>query len=152
MHVVYEMSGNVNISRQSRAKYAQDTALIVNSQFQNRAAMREFLDHAHYHALFANSADEAVELCRNYEGPIHLLVAGDQLPGASGWDLAEAASKIRPGLIVLFLSWEAMFRGAPAANKTGASVGTVGKPFLARMLLEVTQALASRAQDGTRRN
>jgi len=106
--------------------------------------MENFLSDADYHVLTANSGDEAMELCRNYEGAIHLLVTDVEQASPSGWELAQTAARIRPGLIVLFLPKDAVERGEmPRA---------VEAPFNAQVLLEVTQALARKAQQSRRCN
>jgi len=106
--------------------------------------MKNFLSDADYHVLSANSSDEAMELCRNYEGAIHLLVADVEQASPSGWDLAETAARIRPGLIVLFLSKDTVERGEmPRGLK---------EPFHPKVLLQVTQALARKAQQSKRCN
>jgi DNA-binding response OmpR family regulator len=111
----------------------QDTALVVNSNLEEQRAMGEFFERAQYRLLFAETADQAVELCRTYGGPIHLLVADEEMPGSAGWHLAEIACRIRPGLLVLFL---------PKASVAGLDSGA----FTPRALWNVAQAVASRAR------
>ncbi|HTU46039.1 MAG TPA: hypothetical protein VMF91_13310 [Bryobacteraceae bacterium] len=106
--------------------------------------MKNFLSGADYHVLSANSSDEAMELCRNYEGAIHLLVADVEQASPSGWDLAQTAARIRPGLIVLFLSKDAVERGEMPRGRE--------EPFHPQVLLQVTQALARKAQQSKRCN
>lgn len=137
----------MNLYPRSQSKYARETALIVNSEPQNREAMQDFLRGAQYHVLFAATADEAMELCRNYEGPIHLLVTDDDFPETSGWELAERAGKIRPGLLVLFLSRETMAASAQRTEERGDCHLGFDARFTPRVLQEVAQALAN-----TRRN
>lgn len=134
----------MNISQRQRTKCEQDTALIVHFRRQEREAMESFLSHADYHVLSASSGDEAMELCRNYEGAIHLLVADVEQASPSGWDLAQTAARIRPGLIVLFLSKDTVEKGEmPRA---------VEAAFNSQVLLQVTQALARKAQQSRRLN
>jgi len=135
----------MNISRRLRTGCARETALIVNFARQEREAVESFLSNAAYHVLTANSGDEAMELCRNYEGAIHLLVTDIEVAGVSGWDLAESAARIRPGLIVLFLSKDTMSGAADMQARAKAPVYT-------EVLLQVTQALARRAQQSGRPN
>lgn len=130
----------------------RDTALIVNSRGQEREAIENFLCDADYHVLCANTGDEAMELCRNYEGAIHLLVTDLELSGASGWELAETAARIRPGLIVLFVSKEMMGTNANGERHAGEKRRAVDGPCTPRVLLEVTQALARKAQQNRRCN
>jgi DNA-binding response OmpR family regulator len=106
--------------------------------------MENFLSDADYHVLSADSGDEAMELCRNYEGTIHLLVTDVEQASGSGWELAQTAARIRPGLIVLFVSKETM--------ETGDMRRSVGGPFNPTVLLQVTQALSRKAQQSRRCN
>ncbi|MGA8030189.1 MAG: response regulator [Bryobacteraceae bacterium] len=113
----------------------QKTALIVNPDAVHRETLHEFLSAANYQVLAATRGDDAVDLCRTYEGAIDLLVTDADLPGTSGWRLAEIASGFRPGLMVLFLS-----------------PSSCDDPFSPNMLLRVTQALSRRAQHNKRLN
>lgn len=122
------------LSEAARPGYLQDTALIVNAQATEREALRRYFTGADYHVLAADNSEDALALCRNYEGAIHLLVTDIEAGAASGWKLAESAARIRPGLVVLFLSAEAL-----AQNASG---------FIPRrpptMLFEVAQTLSHR--------
>ena len=106
--------------------------------------MEHFLSDADYHVLSANSDDEAMELCRNYEGAIHLLVADVEQATAASWELAETAARIRPGLIVLFVSKDSMVTADPRSP--------IKAPFSTLVLLQMTQALARKAQQSKRCN
>ena len=134
----------MNISQWPRTNFTRDTALIVRFRRHEREAMEHFLSNADYHVLSANSDDEAMELCRNYEGAIHLLVADVEQATASSWELAERAAKIRPGLIVLFVSKDTMV--------TADQRPALKAPFSPQVLLQMTQALARKAQQSKRCN
>lgn len=121
-------------SEAGRAGYLQETALIVNAQPGEREALRRYFAGADYHVLAANSSEDALAVCRDYEGAIHLLVTDIESGAASGWKLAESAARIRPGLVVLFLSAEAL-----AQNANGS---IPRKP--PAMLFEVAQTLSHR--------
>jgi response regulator RpfG family c-di-GMP phosphodiesterase len=125
-------------------KAIQDTALIVNFRRQEREAIQDFLADADYHVLSANDGDEAMELCRTYQGAIHLLVTDVELADASGWDLAQSAVRIRPGLMVMFVSQETVRAGEPRFSFEGR--------FTPQVLAEVTQALARKANQNTHYN
>lgn len=115
----------------------QKTALIVNPHAEQLEPLRAFLSRADYKVLAATHGDDAVDLCRSYEGVIDLLVtdADAGLPGTSGWQLAEIASSFRPGLMVLFLP--------PSSCEDSLSPN---------MLLGVTQALSRRERHNKRVN
>jgi DNA-binding NtrC family response regulator len=122
----------MGISVWPQGRCGQDTALLVNSQQQQRKAIEHFLSNADYHVLCADTSEQAVELCRSYRGAIHLLVTDLELGGASGWDLAETAARMRPGLVVLFLSNE-----APAVRE---------RKIAPEVLLQFTHALGIKAR------
>jgi CheY-like chemotaxis protein len=98
------MSAKPMVSPCVNGRYSQETALIVNPSHQDREEMEHVLTGAGYRVLAASSAAEALELCRHFADAIHLLVTEVNAPGDSGWMLAEAATKVRPGIVVLFLS------------------------------------------------
>lgn len=106
--------------------------------------MENFLSDADYHVLSANSDDEAMELCRSYRGAIHLLVTDVEEAADASWELAETAARIRPGLIVLFLSKDTMM--------TADQRLAIKAPFSPQVLLQMTQALARKAQHRERCN
>ncbi|HEY3935942.1 MAG TPA: response regulator [Bryobacteraceae bacterium] len=96
----------INISRCPDRRYLQETALLVDSNRRERQELGNFLVGADYHVLATSSCAEGLELCRHFEGAIHLLVMGANLPGDHGQILAELATKLRPGIVVLFLTPE----------------------------------------------
>ena len=134
----------MNISRWPQTRRTQETALLVNFRSHEREAIENFLSDADYRVLTASDGEEAMELCRNYEGAIHLLVTDIELAGAAGWELAERAARIRPGLLVLFLSKDTM--------GTAGLAPRLQAPVNPQVLLQVTQALARRAQQSGRSN
>ena len=124
--------------------YWQKTALVVNDRLEDRDALQRYLANADYHVLTTNDADEAVEICRNYASALHLLITDIDLPGSSsGYDLASAATKLRPGLVVLFLS---------ATVLSGSEKSSSSAPIDPSVLLGVARALAVHAEFGNRRN
>jgi CheY-like chemotaxis protein len=106
------------------------TALVVNVQKSEQDLLQHFLADAGYHILPTKSSDEALTLCRDYKRTIDLLVTDADLPGSSGWELAERAAALRPGIVILYLSHTA---GTKAFTK-------------ANMLLDVTEALIHKTQ------
>jgi DNA-binding NtrC family response regulator len=126
-------------------RYFQETALIVHPKQQEREALQRFFSGSDYHVLVTKTGSEAIELCRNYEGAIHVLVTDVQLPGSSGWKLAESAAKVRPGLVVLFLSAACLEKQA-AENIPKKPVSSASNTQLTpSMLRDVTHALAHAA-------
>jgi len=117
--------------------YVHNTAVVVNLHESERDLVQ-----AGYHVLPTNTSDEALALCRDYKRTIHLLVTGADLSGTSGWDLAERASALQPGIVILYLSGSSLSNNTTGQflGPTSHAAGTqaFGK---ANMLLDVTRAL-----------
>ena len=114
--------------------------LLVEDDPSLRVLAAHTLESFGYTVLEANSGAEALEICRQHEGQIHLLLTDVVMPGMSGRVLAEQLLPQRPGLKVIYMS-----------GYTGQTVGAHGvlaegsyflpKPFtreaLARKIREV---------------
>jgi DNA-binding response OmpR family regulator len=124
-----------------------NTALLVNLYEPERDLLQHFLVQAGYHVLPTKTSDEALALCRDYKRTIHLLVTDTNLSGTSGWELAERATALRPGIVILCLP------GSSLSSDTGQFLGT--KSYIAgtqafmktNMLLDVTRALIHKTQE-----
>jgi len=81
-----------------------ETILVVEDDDNVRELTAEFLSACGYQVLEASQANRALEICREFTGPIHVLVTDIVMPGMSGPDLAQAAAKFRPQTRVLFVS------------------------------------------------
>ena len=136
----------------SRPRHLQETALIVNPQSKERKALERLFAEADYHVLTSSSNEEAMDLCRNYTGAIHLLVTDEDLAQSSGWTLAEAAAKVRPGLLVLFLSAESIKSDSIDGIPKKPARSELPNLFTPRMLVGITQTLTHRVQMNNRHN
>ena len=128
------------------------TALIVNSQSSEREALQRFFAEADYYVLTSSTSEEAMELCRNYTGAIHLLVTDEDRGKSSGWTLAEAAAKVRPGLVVLFVSAESLNNSSSELIPKKPASSALPNVFTPRMLMGITHALSHRSQAQKWRN
>lgn len=81
-----------------------ETILLAEDQDEVRAIARMALESSGYKVLAASCGDDAVELCRNYPGPIHLLLTDVVMPRMSGRQLVELVVAMRPEIEVLYLS------------------------------------------------
>ena len=121
------------------------TALVVNGD-KPAQDLQQFLVDAGYDVLATNNNDEALALCHNYKRAIHLFVTDTELPGTSGWELAERATALRPGIVILYLS-----RSSPSSG-TGQFLGpkshVPGTDAFrkANILRDVTEALIHKTQ------
>jgi signal transduction histidine kinase len=81
-----------------------ETVLVVEDEEPLRLLAREFLEKSGYRVLDAGNGPAALEISRNYPGPIHLLLSDVIMPGMSGPDLAAKLKISRPETLVLFAS------------------------------------------------
>ncbi|MGI9073193.1 MAG: response regulator [Bryobacteraceae bacterium] len=124
-----------------------NTALVVNVDKSERDLLQHFLVDAGYHVLPTKNSHEALALCRDYKRTIDLLVTNADVPGNSGWELAERAAALRPGIVILYLSGHSLLSGTssqlldPKSRVAGTQAFTT-----ANMLLDVTEALIHKTQ------
>jgi DNA-binding NtrC family response regulator len=80
------------------------TVLVVDDEDDLREVIRRILERKGFSVLVAGDADEAVAVCRDYPGEIHVLLTDLSLPGIRGNELARQAVEVRPGLRVVYVS------------------------------------------------
>jgi len=82
-----------------------ETVLLVEGEEAARELARRVLIRCGYQLLETGQEAEALQVCRDHAGPIHLLLAAAVMPGGgSGRLLAEKMVRLRPELRVLFFS------------------------------------------------
>ena len=81
-----------------------ETILVVEDEEALRKVARRTLDAAGYTVLTAADGDEALLICAQHAGEIHLLLTDVVMPRMSGRVLAQELSKARPALKVLYMS------------------------------------------------
>ena len=122
-----------------------ETILLVEDAEPLRALAREFLQDAGYKVLEAAKGNDALQIARDFRGPIHLLLTDVVMPGIGGKDLADRVAELRPEVKVLFMS------GYPndAITQSGALVSgamLLEKPFSRDLLwLKVRHVLSARS-------
>ena len=114
------------------------TVLVVDDEEDLREAMRRMLERRGFATLTAADPAEAEALCRDHRGSIDLLLTDLTLPGASGRELARAATSIRPDLRVLYVS------GLPKDIAVGQGLvdeeaALVQKPFTSDRLADAVR-------------
>jgi CheY-like chemotaxis protein len=120
-----------------------ETVLLVEDEESVRGLVRGVLEKGGYTVLEASRPADALVTCRQYEGPIHLLLTDVVLPQMSGPEVADRLQIMRPETRVLYMSgytgdaivhYGVLERGVPF----------VEKPFtpdqLARKVREVLDA------------
>jgi hypothetical protein len=110
-----------------------ETVLVVEDEEAMRDVATRILQRDGYVVIAASSGPEALELARDHEGPIDLLLTDVVMPRMLGREVAERMSELRPGLRVLYMSGYAQ----PVLGDRGVlDDGThlLEKPFSERQL------------------
>jgi two-component system, cell cycle sensor histidine kinase and response regulator CckA len=81
-----------------------ETLLLVEDEEDVRGLARDVLVESGYTVLEAATAEEAVRICEEHEGPISLLLSDVVMPNVSGPQLAKRLVDLRPEIQVLYMS------------------------------------------------
>jgi CheY-like chemotaxis protein len=77
---------------------------LVEDEEAVRKLAHQVLDMNGYKVLVAADPAEALRLCRQHEGPIHLMITDVVMPGMSGRELAERLIATRPEMELVYMS------------------------------------------------
>jgi CheY-like chemotaxis protein len=116
----------------SRAADGTENILLVEDAPLVRKLTRELLEARGYYIIESASAEEALQVCRSFDGPLHLMLSDVVMPGKSGRELAIEVLQHRPNMKVLLMSGYAdeITRGLVAKT----SIQFLAKPFTAEAL------------------
>ena len=89
---------------ESRPARCTGTVLLVEDEHAVRGLVRRILLEQGYVVLDASGGEEALELCRRHEGPIHLMVTDVVMPGMRGTELYRRLVQFHPEMRVLYMS------------------------------------------------
>ena len=81
-----------------------ETVLLVEDEGMVRTLLRDILGAEGYTVLAAAGGQEALEICKRHEGPIHLILTDVVMPGMSGRELVARLSETCRDLKVLYIS------------------------------------------------
>ena len=84
--------------------HGSETVLVVEDDETVRNMAIKVLKRFGYTVLCAPEGQEGLRICREYDGPIHLMLTDVIMPGMSGKELAEHLKTQKPGIRVLFMS------------------------------------------------
>lgn len=115
-----------------------ETILLVEDEAVVRDLVRQILQGTGYTVLEAATGEEALQLCTEHVGPLHLLLADVVLPGISGPELARRLALLRSPLQVLYMSGyaqDAMGRHSMLEQQDAC----LQKPFTPDILLRVVR-------------
>ena len=117
-----------------------ETILVVEDEITVRELARELLQMSGYTVLEAKHGHEALQICRTYDGPIHLMLTDVVMPSMSGHELAETLAPLRPGMKVLYMSGYTEEAGVLREILDSGSV-FLQKPFTPAALNDKIRAL-----------
>ncbi|MGE5567747.1 MAG: PAS domain S-box protein [Rhodospirillales bacterium] len=81
-----------------------ETVLLVEDEAGLRKLIREVLRAKGFFVLQAGDGNEALRICEQHLGAIHLFLTDIVMPCMSGRELAQRATALRPGMKVLYMS------------------------------------------------
>jgi signal transduction histidine kinase len=113
---------------ETQAGSAAETILVVEDEEKVRNLVSVVLKDQGYTVLESRDAEEAARLCREYAGPLHLLLTDVVMPGMSGPELALQLCPLRPEMKVLYMSGYA--DSAIARHRLAKDTPFLQKPFL----------------------
>ena len=123
-----------------------ETVLVVEDEAQVRTLECGILKARGYNVLSAGHGKEAMRICQEHSGPIHLLVTDLVMPHMNGRELARQVIPLRPSMKVLFVSGypdQTLVNTGMARNQ----VLLLQKPFAADALLRTVRNVLDGATD-----
>ena len=125
-----------------------ETVLLVEDEVALLALGTRMLEGLGYQVLSASSPAEAIQLARDHEGKIHLLLTDVVMPKMNGWEVSRIVTEDRPDIKTLFVS------GYTAGSIGNHGVLEEGMVFLAKpfsrddLAYKVREALESLGKSG----
>ena len=124
--------------------YGNETILVVDDEESLRTVIGDLLAQLGYNVLSTSNGPDALALAEEYPGKIDLLLTDVVMEPLSGPALAEALTRARPEMKVVFMSGYAATLAPDGALKPGTIL--VHKPFTMKMLsARLREVLESRA-------
>jgi len=117
-----------------------ETILLVEDEESLRKLADMFLRDSGYHVLTAADGAQALQVARQYAGPIHLLLTDVVMPGINGRVLAERLAPSQPGMRILYVSgYTDSFIAGHGVLEAGAHL--LHKPFTEESLTRKVREL-----------
>lgn len=124
----------VNPEKTEMPRGRGETVLIVEDDPTVLDLSKKILEYLGYDVLATESPLEAVEIIREHDRHIHLVLTDSVMPKMSGKELARKVQKIRPGIKILFMS------GYTATTITSHGLLPEGVQFIDKPLVVETVA------------
>jgi DNA-binding NtrC family response regulator len=128
-------------------KATLETIMVVDDDPLVLGVVVRLLKFANFHVISAENGADAIELAKETEGKIDLLLSDINMPMMSGPDLGEILKKSRPDLHVMLMSGGA--NGSLLVLNYGWAF--IQKPFVAAKLVEMIKKVLhspNRSQPG----
>ena len=122
------------------------TILVVEDEDALRGLACLILNHHGYRVLGARDGPEALLVCAQHQGPVHLLITDVSLPHMSGQLLADALLRQRPGVKVLFISGHTDEVLGPR-GVLAPGIEFLMKPFTLAVLVRKVEEMLERGPD-----
>jgi PAS domain S-box-containing protein len=127
-----------------------ETILLVEDSHQVREVVRKMLVMEGYSVLETRDAGEALQLCQQHQGPIHLMLTDVIMPKVSGPELARRVAMLRPETRVVYMS--GYTDGAIARHGVlDTDTAFLQKPFTAEALARKIRAVLDEPREERRR-
>jgi two-component system cell cycle sensor histidine kinase/response regulator CckA len=118
--------------------------LLVEDQEALRELARDLLVDSGYTVLEAAHPDAAMEISRQHNGPIDLLITDVVMPGMNGRALAEKLAQTRPEMRVVYMSG---YTGFSHRDLLDSEAIVIAKPFTRDTLLRKLRELLESQQE-----
>jgi two-component system cell cycle sensor histidine kinase/response regulator CckA len=122
----------------------QETVLLVEDEDGVRKFVRTMLENKGYTVLEAANTDDALSLVARCPDRIDLLLTDVIMPRMNGPELAERISRLRPGLVVLFMSGYTD-RTIRLHDQFGDGANFIQKPFTTYSLTKKVRELLGKS-------
>jgi PAS domain S-box-containing protein len=120
-----------------------EVVLVVEDEDGIREVARRVLDRGGYRVLTAAGGSEAIDLVREYDGPIDLLITDVIMPGMIGHEVAAEIGALRPATRIMYMSGYAQPLVGPSQGLPADTI-LIEKPFTERsLMLKVREALGA---------
>jgi len=116
------------------------TILMLDDEPSFRDIFNNFLGEQGHNVLAASNGAEALQICRSFEGEIHLMVVDLILPDEDSREVAKQLKELRPQVPLLYIS-ASRYQTLIDHGLITTEDEFLEKPFALNMLAETVQRL-----------
>ncbi|MEX2447478.1 MAG: PAS domain S-box protein [Solirubrobacterales bacterium] len=127
--------------RKQRPEGHGEVVLVVEDEADVRRMAERILGKGGYSVIGTTGGEEALEVCRRTDQPIHLLLTDVIMPEMLGTELVDQVRPIRPDVGVIFMSGYSHDVLAPQALAGQGGTAFIEKPFSSSDLLRAVRGL-----------